>query len=273
MSPPSRCHGDGDVIALAEIAGLMYHEVTDQPSNSGFQRPAARDYGLSVRAFADQLEEIARGPSVPQLVSDLDPTLPFRHLVLTFDDGGRSALHVAEALAHRGWKAHFFVVTSRIGSRTFLDRAGIRHLHQCGHLVGTHSHTHPDVFRDLSRAQMLVEWRTSVDLLEQILGEPCRVGSVPGGDISGGALQAAADAGLRDLFTSEPWLRPRWVRGCWVFGRMCVKANTSLHRLRALVHFQGWKRARVERWLKELARRGMGAAYRAYVRRTTRAWS
>jgi peptidoglycan/xylan/chitin deacetylase (PgdA/CDA1 family) len=207
------------------------------------------------------------------LISALDPTLPFRHLVLTFDDGGRSALEAADALAALDWRAHFFIVTSRIGDRTFLDAPGIRYLRQCGHIVGTHSHTHPDVFRDLSRDQMLDEWRTSRDLLEQLLGEACTVGSVPGGDISAAALDTAADATLRYLFTSEPWLRPRWVRGCWVLGRMCVKANTSRDRVRDLVHFEGWRRARLERWLKELARRSMGSVYRAYVRHTTRTWS
>src|SRR6185503_19402527 len=34
-----------------EIAGLMYHEVTDDPTSSGFQRPGALPYTLSRAAF------------------------------------------------------------------------------------------------------------------------------------------------------------------------------------------------------------------------------
>ncbi|HXV85061.1 MAG TPA: polysaccharide deacetylase family protein [Gemmatimonadales bacterium] len=259
--------------AAAEVVGLMYHEITEDPSGSGFQRRAARDYAVSPWAFAQHLEDIAGGALQPGLVTAVDPTRRGRHLLLTFDDGGKSALEAAEALASQNWKAHFFIVTSRIGDRTFLDAAGIRHLRQCGHLIGTHSHTHPDVFRDLSRAHMLGEWRRSTSILEQMLGEPCVCGSVPGGDISPATLDAAAESGLHYLFTSEPWLRPRRVAGCWVLGRMCVKAATSRQRVQGIVRLEGWGRARLERWLKEVARRGMGSVYRAYVRHSTRAWS
>src|SRR5438105_301789 len=106
--PRSRCLAEGGPMAITrcpgpEIAGLMYHEVTDDPRTSGFQRPGALPYTLSRSAFADHLNAIAGGKLTPELVSDLTLTgngnAKHRHLVLTFDDGGASAMYVAEQLA------------------------------------------------------------------------------------------------------------------------------------------------------------------------------
>jgi len=252
-----------------EIAGFMYHEVTDQPRESGFQRPGAVPYTLSRAAFAQHLEQFRAGSPTPELVTAIDLTRPARHLLLTFDDGGRSAVYVGDQLARLGWRGHFFVVTGRIGQSTFLDPGQIRYLHGCGHLIGSHSHSHPDIFRDLPRVRMVEEWRVSRDLLEQILGEPCPVASVPGGDISPAVGVSAGEAGLRFLFTSEPWLAPRLAGGCWLLGRYIVKAATSPATVRELSQFRGWGRARLIRRLKLTARWSLPPLYRLYVRWTT----
>jgi peptidoglycan/xylan/chitin deacetylase (PgdA/CDA1 family) len=189
--------------------------------------------------------------------------------MLTFDDGGQSALYVGEQLAQLGWRAHFFVVTGKIGERTFLDVSGIRALRAMGHLIGAHSHTHPDIFRDLSRIRMLDEWRISARVLEDLLGEPCTMASVPGGDISAAVLDSADDAGFTFLFTSEPWTTPRRVGDCWILGRLCMKSGMSADNVEDLVQFRGWRLARLGRGLKGLARHSMAPLYRLYVERTT----
>ncbi len=177
------------------IASFGYHEVTDEPTTSGFQRPAALPFKHTRRAFAEHLASIATGPHVPGLVAQIDFTRLGRHVLLTFDDGGKSAVYTADELSRRGWKAHFFIVTSLIGTRTFVDATDIRYLRSCGHIVGSHSHTHPDIFRDQTPERMLEEWRTSCGILADLLGEPCSVASVPGGDISTAVLRSAAPAG------------------------------------------------------------------------------
>jgi peptidoglycan/xylan/chitin deacetylase (PgdA/CDA1 family) len=252
----------------SEIACLMYHEVTDDPASTGLQRLSAYRYTLTPGAFVEHLSRFAAAVRAPEQVTGVALDAPGRHLLLTFDDGGKSALYAAGEMARRGWKAHFFIVTSRIGEPTFLDRAGLLELQQQGHLVGTHSHTHPDIFRDLTRAQMLDEWRTSRAILEDLLGEPCVAGSVPGGDISAEVLDGAGEAGLRFLFTSEPWTTPRKVGDCWILGRACCKAGMSADSVEHLVRFRGWKKARLERGLKEIARHGMAPLYRLYVERS-----
>ncbi len=84
------------------VAAFCYHDVTDDPSTAGFQRPGAMPYKHGRAAFARDLDAIAAGPYAPELVTDLDLTRPGRHVVLTFDDGGRSALAIGDTLAASG---------------------------------------------------------------------------------------------------------------------------------------------------------------------------
>ena len=259
---------------MPEIAGLMYHEVTDDPKTSGFQRPGALPYTLTPAAFELHLNAIAAGPLRPELVSDLNlnsnGTQPQRHLLLTFDDGGASAMHVAEELARRNWKAHFFIITGRIGERTFLKPSDIRVLHSAGHVIGTHSHTHPDIFRSLPRELMATEWRVSRAILEGLLGESCDSASVPGGDISRVVLETASDVGIRYLFTSEPQLTPHLIGDTWVLGRVILKAGVSAETIRQLISFRGWQRVQLLRRLGGIARALFPPLYAQYVRLRTR---
>ena len=129
----------------SEIACLMYHEVTDDPASSGFQRARSYRYNTRRADFAEHLLRFRDCGLTPEPVDSYRFAQPGRHLMLTFDDGGKSGLYAAEALTRLGWPAHFFVVTSRIGGRTFLGADELRTLRSLGHLVGTHSHTHPDI--------------------------------------------------------------------------------------------------------------------------------
>jgi len=253
----------------------MYHEVTDDPTTSGFQRPGALPYTLTRAAFSDHLNAIAGGRLQPELVSNLDLSSDngngmHRHLLLTFDDGGASAMYVAEELNRRGWKAHFFIITSKIGERTFLKPCDIQTLRSAGHVVGTHSHTHPDIFRRLPRELMTTEWRVSRAILEGLLGERCVAASVPGGDISRVVLESAGDAGVRYLFTSEPLVRPERVGDTWILGRVILKAGVSAATIRELVAFRGWLRAQLIRRLGSIARSLFPPLYAQYVRMRTR---
>ena len=255
--------------ARATVATFMFHEVTDDPTASGFQRPGAMAYKHTPEAFARCLDGIGAEAMPPALVTEVDLAHPGRHVLLTFDDGGKSALTAAAELERRGWRGQFFIVTSLIGSRGFLDAAEIRALRHAGHLIGSHSHTHPNIFREQSVARMHEEWRTSADVLSQLLGEPCLAGSVPGGDISRTVLDSAAQVGLRHLFTSEPWLTPRPVANCWVLGRFSVKTGTSPAQVRDLARFRGWTGALIRRRLKVLATRTLPPLYRLYIRART----
>jgi peptidoglycan/xylan/chitin deacetylase (PgdA/CDA1 family) len=249
-----------------QIASLAYHDVTDDAASSGFQRRGARHYRVGVQDFLRQLDAMSGLAQAPRRVTHIDWSQPGRHLLLTFDDGGRSALDTGAELCRRGWRGHFFVTTARIGERTFLDAAGVRELRRCGHVVGSHSHTHPDIFRELGFAAMLDEWRVSRDVLCQLLGDDVTAASVPGGDVSRNVLCSAARVGYRYVFTSEPRLAPQRIDDCWVLGRAVVKHGASLQHVRELAGCDGWTRERVKRAVKNAARRGFPVLYRRYVR-------
>jgi peptidoglycan/xylan/chitin deacetylase (PgdA/CDA1 family) len=161
-------------------------------------------------------------------------------------------------------------VTARIGERTFLQPADVRLLRSEGHAVGSHSHTHPNIFRALGRERMLEEWRMSCDILAGILGEPCTAASVPGGDISPAVLGSASEAGLSYLFTSEPRLTPRRLGNTWILGRACLKGDVSAAAIAELVAFRGWQRVQFVRRLGLLARALCPPLYAQYVRLRTR---
>jgi peptidoglycan/xylan/chitin deacetylase (PgdA/CDA1 family) len=265
-------HRRGTAASETLVAGFGYHDVTDEPTSSGFQRNSAVAYKMGFQHFCAHLDRIAAMGLTPARVDGIDLSQPGRHVLLTFDDGGKSAVNIGEELSRRGWKGHFFITTGRIGQRTFVNAGEIRALRDAGHLIGSHSHTHPDIYRDLPLERMLVEWRQSCDILAQILGEPCRAGAVPGGDISGTVLRSGGLSGLRYLFTSEPCLTPELVRGCWVLGRYCAKASTPAEEIQQLAGFHAWHSKLLARRMKGLLRHSLPFLYRVYVRHSTREW-
>jgi peptidoglycan/xylan/chitin deacetylase (PgdA/CDA1 family) len=254
---------------MAQVASFGYHEVTDHPSESGFQRAGARPYRLAPRTFDGHLGALGAAASVPELITDIDLARDGRHVLLTFDDGGKSALRAGDALAARGWKGHFFIVTTLIGQRTFLDSSEIRYLRQCGHVIGSHTHTHPNLFRELADDAMLEEWRVSCDRLAQLLGEPCQAASVPGGDMSARVQRSAAATGARFLFTSEPTVTPAHSDGCWTLGRFMVRTGTSAARVAQLAQLRGWGQAMLVRRMKLGVRLLLPGMYRRLVRHRT----
>lgn len=255
--------------ACSALATFLYHEVTDNVKDSGFQRPSALAYKHSRDAFTKHLDQIAASQMTPELITAIKLTRPGRHLLLTFDDGGRSATYISDELSKRGWRGHFFITTGRIGSATFLDSTGIQYLYNCGHSVGSHSHTHPNIFRSLSYKQMLEEWQTSSDILAQLLGKPCTVASVPGGDISELVLQSAGASGIKHLFTSEPSLTAHRVQDCWVLGRFCPKRDTPPALVGKLARFEGWTKRLLIRRCNVLTRRLLFPVYKLYATRSS----
>jgi peptidoglycan/xylan/chitin deacetylase (PgdA/CDA1 family) len=251
--------------AQVSVAAFLYHDVTDDPSASGFQRPTAMRYKQSRVDFAGHLDGIARGGLAPETVSRLDFSRPGRHILVTFDDGGRGALYAAEELNRRGWKAHFFITTGLLGTRTFLDAGQLRYLQSCGHVIGSHSHTHPDIFKAISFRQMIQEWRTSSRILSDLLGDACVTGSVPGGDVSRRVFQSAHEAGLKYLFTSDPILVPRRVGDCWILGRICPRTDAPIPHIQKLAEFQGWNEALYRRRAKTAVKTIFFPLYRLYA--------
>ena len=210
---------------------LLYHDVVEQDgfAASGFPGQDANRYKLDVGRFAAHVAAIDRATphkpaSVLQLMK-LESTEPLR--LMTFDDGGVSAYtHTAGVLEKLGWPGHFLITTNRIGSPTFMSREQIRSLRRRGHVIGSHSVSHPTRMSACGWEVLVEEWRNSRRTLSDILGEDVTVASVPGGYYSKTVALAASAAGIRVLFTSEPTTRCYFVDDCLVIGRYCLRTGT-----------------------------------------------
>ncbi|WP_170398224.1 polysaccharide deacetylase family protein [Ruegeria arenilitoris] len=246
---------------------FLYHEVSDDPERSGFQIPGALPYQHKVGHFLHDLDLIMENFSRSERASNILDNNTNNKLILTFDDGGASALPVAHMLHERGLVGHFFVTTSMIGDRTFLRPDQIREIHLIGHVIGTHSHTHPSIFRDLPYDEKLEEWSRSKAILEDILGSTVNSASVPGGDMDEDTIKSAGEAGIRYLFTSEPNWQPYEKYGVKVFGRVCAKNSTGPAQIQKWAKGQGFYKAKLSRFLKEVIRTRLKFFYLWYVRR------
>lgn len=215
---------------MKRLLTLLYHDVyAADPGESGFPGRAARRYKIPLPAFERQLArlEAAVGsfPLVTLESGDTDGSIPF---AITVDDGGISYYtRVAERLETRGWRGHCFVTTGWIGRPGFLDAAQLRELHARGHVIGSHSVSHPQRFAACSWDEMLREWSDSRKALQDVLGADVTSASVPGGYFSARVARAAHAAGFTVLFTSEPQTRIRAIGGCRVFGRHTLRHGSS----------------------------------------------
>lgn len=207
---------------------LMYHDVItgDDWDSSGFPGPRAAPYKMSLDDFADNLRAIgkANGEAASKVGDSEAPQTP---LYITFDDGGVSAVHpIIDSLEEQGWRGHFFVTTDRIGTNAFVSKDDIRELAKRGHVVGSHSCSHPTRMAVCSKTQLQGEWSDSVAILADILGARVCVASVPGGYYSRKVATTAAQAGITTLFNSEPTTRSHMVGPCRVLGRYTIKRDT-----------------------------------------------
>lgn len=228
--------------------GLEYHDVIagGEFDASGFPGASSASYKLPVRDFTAHLDAIrASGAPVRRVDRVGDAGWGATPLFLTFDDGGAAALsETAPLLESYGWPGHFFIVTGRVGTAGFLDAAGIREIHRRGHLVGSHSCTHPLRFSGLSVHDMIREWKESRSALEEALQAEVTVASIPGGYYRRPAARAAAEAGYRVLFTSEPTTRVWKVDDCLVLGRYSLRRASPPALVTALVTGEGIARGR-----------------------------
>jgi peptidoglycan/xylan/chitin deacetylase (PgdA/CDA1 family) len=212
------------------LIALEYHDVVDpgNPDMSGFPGNDAATYKLDRPTFVAHLEAIRRRelphptsvfkvPKQPQTACPL----------LTFDDGGSSAGAIADLLDTLGWIGHFFITTGRIGTGGFVTKSQIQDLWHRGHVVGSHSESHPTRMAACTTDQLSREWTRSIDTLSSLLGAPVQIASVPGGYYDRRVATTAAAAGIEVLFTSEPTTRRHIVGNCCVLGRYTMRHDST----------------------------------------------
>jgi peptidoglycan/xylan/chitin deacetylase (PgdA/CDA1 family) len=251
----------------------MYHDVVPagQWDASGFPGPWAGHYKLEAGAFRQHLDHLAASTAAASVTTSLATQQAAAHwpVLLTFDDGGVSAYdRIADALERHNWRGYFFMTSDWIGRPGFLDERQLRDLHARGHVIGSHSRSHPTRMASCSRSEILDEWRDSLVRLSDLLSAGIDTASVPGGYYSSAVGEAANDAGIRVLFTSEPTVKAHRVGGCLVVGRFAItrsmSPDISARLARGDVAPRAWQSSA---WrLKKVAKRVGGRAYLAVGR-------
>jgi len=228
---------------------FMYHDIVAEGADdsSGFPGQAADDYKLSVESFEQHLAAIAAAALASPAVVTEGGTA--RATYITFDDGGRGSYrNAAPALERRNWRGHFLIATDYINQPPFLSADEIRDLHRRGHIIGSHSASHPLRMARCSRTELRSEWTRSIERLSDIIGAAVTVASVPGGMYSAAVAEEAENAGIRYLFNSEPITRARKLGSCTVLGRFTVKRGTSAGYVRSLARADRMARLRELAW-------------------------
>ncbi len=260
------------------VVSLIYHDVTPvgEEASSGLPGQGAALYKLTPELFENHLLSLSDvGADCRQTWPDLASVSTGNAVLLTFDDGGSSAYHrIAPLLEKHGWKGHFFVSSDFIGTPGFLDEDQVRALAEAGHVIGSHSGSHPARFSALAPIEQRNEWQRSANRLRQILGASVTLASVPGGYFRPEVARIAKEAGIESLFTSEPRPGDWQAHGCRVFGRYSVQRTTHASEISDLVWGRGCRRERQRAtWeLKKVAKTVGGDRY-TQARRTWLQWT
>lgn len=199
---------------------LMYHDViNDTCLKTGFNTKGADYYKVSFNQFESQLNTIIRYVTENNISLD--------EIIFTFDDGGISAYEiVAPALEKRGLIGHFFIVSEMIGAPGFMATEQIKDLIARGHVIGSHSATHPPRFDALPHEDRLREWQMSLDQLQTISLHKVTEISIPNGYFVKDDVNFLKDLGITAIYNStygESYLD----KGISIYGRFAVTSKTS----------------------------------------------
>ena len=233
---------------MPKTLALLYHEVIDDYSESGFQNKDNLAYMHKTEVFKKHVEIFKHH------VNKHDNS-KVEQFVFTFDDGGISNLKSAKILEDHDLNALYFITTNRIGKPGFLTEMDILKLQTSGHIIGSHSHTHPMIFRSLSYEKMVEEWKMSKRILEDVLEEEVLFCSVPGGDSDAKTYESAEEAGFRFIFDSEPIVDSRFCKDAEIFGRFSVKAQTTDSQLKDILCLNNLSNLQRKRKIKSLIKR------------------
>ena len=172
----------------------------------------------------------------------LEIVKPYRNTVtLTVDDGGvGNYSYIYPVLEKNELQGMFFIPTSFINSSenrrpSYMNSTQIREISQSGHIIGSHSHSHPKNISLLSRAKVLEEWRTSKEILEDITGRAVTTCSIPGGFYNPAHLPLLKELGYKQIYNSSPRYVVTEKNGLHIFGRFSIENDTRLSDIKSIV--------------------------------------
>ena len=219
---------------------LLYHEVTDFPERAKKIREIGPADSLPTRQFEEQMAWISEGQNTNTKVVTVDDLLreaadPFRKIVLTFDDGLiGNYLYAFNILEKYGFKATFFITVRSISRIVrFMSWEQIAALHKNGHLIQSHTMTHP-MLGVCDESQITYELETSKKTIEDKIGAPVKYLSLPFGSFDERVIKIAKDTGYQAIFTSTCSTKDSNGK-LYQFGRIHVKDTYSLKKFVRLI--------------------------------------
>lgn len=201
---------------------LMFHDVVnEQVIESGFTTIGARQYRITEENFEKFVTLALKVCS---------------NVIFTFDDGGGSFSEViAPILEKYNSKGVFFISTNYINTDGFLNEQQIKSLHSHGHIIASHSHTHPRDISKLDYKDIVNEWSRSKEILQNIIGEEINAASIPGGAVSKKVIQALMESGYTNIYTSEPTTKVLHCDSVNIYGRFAITSASTLSHLKKIL--------------------------------------
>lgn len=232
--------GQGNIV-------LMYHDIVEtNDKTSGFQNESAFQYKVEEHIFEEQVK-----------------ALQGKDVVFTFDDGGVSFYTKAAPILEKyGRKGLFFISTKYIGTPGFLTTDQVKELSGRGHVIGSHSHTHPEIFTKLSKEETRGEWQKSEEILTGILGDKTLALSIPNGYASKVIMEEAIKCGYTDIYTSQPTTKIQQYKNHNVIGRYVVHNGMSTRDVLRIVESKGIRQKMALKWhLLNVVKSVLGSSY------------
>jgi peptidoglycan/xylan/chitin deacetylase (PgdA/CDA1 family) len=205
----------------AGVTVLVYHEVVTDNRGEGVTT-------ITAAHFAEQMELLADEGFVTVGIADLvrhmkgEATLPAKAVVLTFEDGWRSALNATPVLDKHKLKASFWIITGNGIGGLYLDWSDIERLAaNPRYEVYSHTVSHPwdpsnnlvtwvqGAAKEEGKRDALHELGESKRVLEQRLGKPVPYLAWPSGWYDDTLVGLAREVGYTALLTTEPGLNRR----------------------------------------------------------------
>ncbi len=188
---------------------------------------------------------------------------------ITFDDAHASQFSIAApVLDGLGISAVFFATTAWVGCHSdIMSWRELRELHNAGHTIGSHTHTHPMLTACGDRS-LRNELMVSRQLLEDLIGDDVTCISMPAGRVNTRVLVACKAAGYSRVYTSMvgEYMAPSEDLP-EVIGRLVVRTSTTDRTLRDYMDGKPGtcRRLRMESATKELAKAVVGDSLYQYV--------
>ena len=170
-------------------------------------------------------------------------------VVFTFDDGGISFYKVIAPIIEKyGIRGIFFISTGYIGTEGFLSAEQIADLHERGHIIGSHSHSHPENMAKLSAREIAREWALSDEILAKITGGPIVAASIPNGFASKQIYRSMIASGITELYTSDPTTDVKFKGTARIIGRFAVTNDMSAEYVLSMIADKSVRRKRYLRF-------------------------